>query len=71
MVGSRQKVLVENVSKRSSAEVTGRALNNKWVNFLGSKSLIGSVVDVDVTNTVSNSLRGRAIVHPTEVIAVA
>jgi tRNA-2-methylthio-N6-dimethylallyladenosine synthase len=70
MIGSRQKVLVENVSKRSSLEVTGRALNNKWVNFLGPKSLIGSVVDVDVTNTVSNSVRGRAVEYPSEVIAV-
>ena len=46
-------------------------LNNKWVNFLGPKSLIGSVVDVDVTNTVSNSVRGRAVEYPSEVIAVA
>ncbi|HEX5420666.1 MAG TPA: tRNA (N6-isopentenyl adenosine(37)-C2)-methylthiotransferase MiaB [Gammaproteobacteria bacterium] len=61
MVGTPQRVLVERVSVKSSREVAGRTENNRWVNFIGSPSLIGEFVDVQITEALTNSLRGRAL----------
>ena len=59
MVGSRQRVLVERTSKRSSAALAGRTENNRWVNFDGAAGLIGRFADVLITDALPNSLRGR------------
>ena len=61
MVGSRQRILVEKPSKRRAEELSGRTENNRWVNFAGERGLIGRFVDVLVTETMPNSLRGRLI----------
>lgn len=61
MVGSTQRVLVERVSKKDQNEVAGRTENMRWVNFEGSADLIGSFVDVEVTEARPNSLRGRLL----------
>jgi tRNA-2-methylthio-N6-dimethylallyladenosine synthase len=59
MVGTRQRVLVERVSRKSEAQVAGRTGNMRWVNFDGPASLIGRFVDVEITEALPNSLRGR------------
>ncbi len=59
MVGTTQSVLVERLSKKSSAQVSGRTENNRWVNFDADPSVIGSFVDVVITEALPNSLRGR------------
>jgi len=59
MVGTTQRVLVEKISKKSASQVSGRTENNRWVNFDGDTSLIGRFVDVDITEALPNSLRGR------------
>ena len=59
MVGTTQRVLVEKLSKKSSAQVSGRTENNRWVNFDAEASLIGQFVDVTITEALPNSLRGR------------
>jgi len=59
MVGSTQRVLVEKTSKKSASQVAGRTENMRWVNFDGSESLIGSFVDVVISEALPNSLRGR------------
>jgi tRNA-2-methylthio-N6-dimethylallyladenosine synthase len=59
MVGTRQTVLVERPSKRDSNEWAGRTENNRWVNFQGPPSLLNHFVEVDVTEAMANSLRGR------------
>ena len=59
MVGSTQRVLVERVSKKSNAQVSGRTENMRWVNFDGDTSLIGQFMDVVITEALPNSLRGR------------
>jgi len=59
MVGTKQRVLVEKLSKKSSAQVSGRTENNRWVNFDGDPSVIGQFVDVTITEALPNSLRGR------------
>jgi tRNA-2-methylthio-N6-dimethylallyladenosine synthase len=64
MVGSVQRVLVEGPSKRDPNELTGRSDNMRFVNFPAPTGkpqdhLIGRFVDVQITQAMANSLRGR------------
>jgi tRNA-2-methylthio-N6-dimethylallyladenosine synthase len=64
MVGTRQRVLVEGVSKKGSMnkngqQLAGRTENNRVVNFDGHPRLIGQFTDVVITESLSHSLRGR------------
>ncbi len=59
MVGSRQRVVVEGPSRKNEQELAGRTENNRVVNFPGPSSLLGHMVDVDITAALANSLRGR------------
>jgi tRNA-2-methylthio-N6-dimethylallyladenosine synthase len=61
MIGSRQRILVERQSRRSARELAGRTENNRWVNFAGDPSLIGRFTDVQITEAMPNSLRGRLV----------
>jgi tRNA-2-methylthio-N6-dimethylallyladenosine synthase len=61
MVGTRQRVLVEGVSRKDAAELAGRTDNNRVVNFAGHSRLIGQFVDLDITFAYPHSLRGRAV----------
>lgn len=59
MAGSRQRVLVESLSKKNANELSGRCPNNRIVNFPGDAGLIGQMVDVDIVSAMSHSLRGE------------
>jgi tRNA-2-methylthio-N6-dimethylallyladenosine synthase len=59
MVGTVQRVLVERTAKKDSSQLAGRTENMRWVNFDGPPELIGSFVDVLITEALPNSLRGR------------
>jgi len=59
MVGTVQRVLVERPSRKDPGEFAGRTENNRMVNFAGHSRLIGQMVDVVITHTMTNSLRGR------------
>jgi tRNA-2-methylthio-N6-dimethylallyladenosine synthase len=59
MIGTRQRVLVEGVSRKSASEVAGRSANNRVVNFPGQPRLAGHYVDVDITKAYPHSLYGR------------
>ena len=59
MVGTVQRVLVEKPSTRDPSELTGRTENMRFVNFAGNPRLIGEFVDVEITEAMANSLRGR------------
>jgi tRNA-2-methylthio-N6-dimethylallyladenosine synthase len=61
-VGSRQRVLVERISERDAHEVAGKTECNRWANFPGDARLIGRFVDVDITQAMMNSYRGRLAV---------
>ena len=63
MVGSVQSVLVEGPSKKDPNELTGKTENMRPVNFAGHPRLIGQFVDVLITDTMSNSLRGRVLAN--------
>lgn len=59
MVGSVQKILVERVSRKDAAQISGRTENNRVVNFTGPQELIGQFVHVTITEALPNSLRGE------------
>jgi tRNA-2-methylthio-N6-dimethylallyladenosine synthase len=61
MVGTVQKVLVERTSRKDNQQLAGRTENNRWVNFDGSKGLIGEFIRVEITEALPNSLRGRIL----------
>ena len=69
MLGSVQRVLVERHSTRDAAELTGRTENMRYVNFPGSARLIGGFVDVEITEVMANSLRGRIAIKDDQVAA--
>ena len=58
MVGTTQTILVEGQSKKDADQLRGRTENNRVVNFKGPKNIIGSFVDVEITEALPNSLRG-------------
>jgi tRNA-2-methylthio-N6-dimethylallyladenosine synthase len=65
MVGSTQRVLVERPAKRDPTQLAGRTDNNRWVNFDvpagGHASLLNRFVDLEITEAMPNSLRGRLV----------
>ena len=64
MVGSVQRVLIESVSKKSTAELAGRCENIRVVNFPAGPQgvrLIGQYVNVKITEAVAHSLRGEIV----------
>ncbi len=61
MVGTTQRILVERPSRRDPGELAGRTENNRMVNFVGQPRLIGQMIDVRITQALSNSLRGEIL----------
>ena len=71
MVGTVQRVLVERPSRQDARQLagpsqltgprqlTGKTSNNRSVNFDGDPGLIGQFLDVQITEALTNSLRGR------------
>ncbi len=59
MVGSVQRVLVEGTSRRDDTELSGKTENNRSVNFPGHPRLVGQMVEVVITQAMTNSFRGR------------
>jgi tRNA-2-methylthio-N6-dimethylallyladenosine synthase len=66
MVGTRQRVLVEGVSRKDANELAGRSENNRVVNFAGPSRLVGHYVDLEITHAYPHSLRGRVVTIPEE-----
>ncbi|UQB41599.1 tRNA (N6-isopentenyl adenosine(37)-C2)-methylthiotransferase MiaB [Thiomicrospira microaerophila] len=64
MVGTVQRILVERLSRKSANEMAGRTENNRVVNFEGDLDMIGTFVDVRITEALSNSLRGELVGKP-------
>ncbi|MEO5672971.1 MAG: tRNA (N6-isopentenyl adenosine(37)-C2)-methylthiotransferase MiaB [Ramlibacter sp.] len=62
-VGTIQRILVEGPSRKDASELAGRTECNRMVNFAGSASLTGQLIDVRVTSARSHSLRGEVASH--------
>jgi tRNA-2-methylthio-N6-dimethylallyladenosine synthase len=61
MIGTRQRVLVGNVSRKNSRELAGRTDNNRIVNFSGPVKLINHFATVTITEAMPHTLRGELI----------
>ena len=61
MLDTTQRLLVERIALRHEGELAGRTENNRVVNFVGDKALIGKFVDVHITEAYTNSLRGELL----------
>lgn len=65
MVGSVQRILVEGPSRKNPKELTGRTENMRYVNFPAPveqhAAMRGQFVDIAITGTMTNSLRGRLV----------
>ncbi|OJV51290.1 MAG: tRNA (N6-isopentenyl adenosine(37)-C2)-methylthiotransferase MiaB [Burkholderiales bacterium 68-10] len=63
-VGTRQRILVEGPSRRNPHELMGRTECNRIVNFdagLRGARLVGQMIEVDITEALPHSLRGRVV----------
>lgn len=60
-LGTRQKILVESISKTNDEFVSGRTDGGKVVNLRGSEALIGSIVEVKITECKTWSLTGEIV----------
>ena len=58
-VGRTEKVLVEGHSKKDASTLTGRTEGFKLVDFPGDSSYIGKIIDVEITEGKTFSLRGK------------
>ena len=66
MVGTVQQVLVEGPSRRDSTELAGKVANNRTVNFKGNPRLIGHMINIRITDALTNSLRGEIVIADSE-----
>ncbi|WP_339045041.1 tRNA (N6-isopentenyl adenosine(37)-C2)-methylthiotransferase MiaB [Candidatus Zinderia endosymbiont of Aphrophora alni] len=64
MIGSKQYVLVENISKKNPLKLTGKTENNKIVNFYikkNKKKIIGKIIPIKITKAFQFYLEGKII----------
>jgi len=61
MVGRVERVLVERPARKDPNQLAGRTENNRVVNFDGRQELIGRFVNLQITEALPNSLRGRLV----------
>ena len=61
MVGTTQRVLVENTSRKDASQLAGRTDNNRIVNFDGPADLINHFATVRITEAMPHSLRGELV----------
>src|SRR5438477_1336729 len=63
-VGRHLRVLVEGVSSKFPSDMTGHSTCHKVVNFPGTESMLGEVVNVSISVAKQNSLYGEVISAP-------
>jgi len=61
-LGTVQRILVEGASKRDNTELMGRTECNRVVNFVGQPALIGQMLDVNIIETRTFTLRAEVVV---------
>ncbi len=64
MVGGIEAILVTGRSRKDPKFLTGRAQNNRVVNFPGDPRWIGALVAVRITQALPHSLRGELVESP-------
>jgi tRNA-2-methylthio-N6-dimethylallyladenosine synthase len=63
MIGTRQRVLVDGISRRDTSELAARTDNNRVINFAGPRELIGTFIEITVTDALAHTLRGETATH--------
>ena len=61
MLGTRQRVLVEGISRKNENELKARTSNNRIAVFEGSRDLVGKMIDIDVIKVMSHTLKGQIV----------
>jgi len=61
LVGRKEKIIVEGESKNNPEVLTGRTDGNKVVNFVGDKTLIGKMIEVEIVEQRKWYLEGRVL----------
>ena len=61
MVGSTQRILVTDYSKKDPGMLQGRTESNRVVNFPGQERLVGQMIDVQITEAMTYTLRGEVV----------
>lgn len=61
MLGTRQQILIEGISRKSAAELKARASNNRIVVLEGDPSLIGQMREADIIKVMAHTLKGELI----------
>ena len=63
LVGTVQRCLVEGVSKKDPNQMQARTANNRVVNFVGHPRLLHQMVDIEITESFTFSLRGSLLIN--------
>jgi tRNA-2-methylthio-N6-dimethylallyladenosine synthase len=61
LIGQKEQVLVESLSKRDSRQVSGKGMRNITISFPGSEKDMGKIVPVTITSSGVSTLRGERI----------
>ncbi|MGO4273893.1 TRAM domain-containing protein, partial [Paenibacillus sp. TAF58] len=67
LLGQTVEVLVEGESKNNADVLAGRTRTNKLIHFTGDKSLIGQMVEVEVTHAQTWILKGEIVHKPMKI----
>ena len=63
LVGTVQRCLVEGVSKKDPNQMQARTANNRVVNFVGHPRLLHQMVNIEITESFTFSLRGNLLIN--------
>ncbi len=66
LIGQKEQVLVESLSKRDFQQVSGKGMRNITISFPGSEEDIGKIIPVTITSSGVSTLRGERIVEGEE-----
>lgn len=61
LVGRREEILVDGISRKDPGDLAGRTRSNKIVNFKGMRGMIGETIHVTISEAYAHSLRGERI----------
>ncbi|HLB41503.1 MAG TPA: tRNA (N6-isopentenyl adenosine(37)-C2)-methylthiotransferase MiaB [Gammaproteobacteria bacterium] len=61
MIGTLQNIIVIGPAVKYPQQLSGRTENNRVVNFKGDRKLIGQLLNVKITEALTNSLRGEVV----------
>ncbi len=59
LIGKREQVLVESLSKRNEKQVSGKGMRNITISFSGTPEDIGKIIPVTITSSGVSTLRGE------------